>query len=176
MSSRGATFGSHYAIDLDAAVAVARFAHTYDAPHALRDIQAYLTAFVDERFRTKQAAMMSRHVEDSSVSMHLPIHDVCKGAKSYDRMVLEWAVMADKFDMHELRGHCERAMMMYWEQFYDRSDLVDRLSHSALQRIAKGLSKSLMHSAAPQNRSYPDAVDFINWGQMCSNNKRKLYQ
>ena len=30
------------------------------------------------------------------------------------KTVLEWAIMADKYDMQELCGHCERAMAMHW--------------------------------------------------------------
>ena len=49
ISSKRAAFESHGAPNHEAAVAVARFAHTYDAAHALRSVEAYLTAFVQAR-------------------------------------------------------------------------------------------------------------------------------
>ena len=43
----GAAFENHSAASHEAAVAVACFAHTYDAPHALRHVQAYLAGFME---------------------------------------------------------------------------------------------------------------------------------
>ena len=89
--------------------------------------------------------------------------------------------MADKFDMHELCGHCERAMVMYWESFQDKPHLVDQLSRGALQRTAKGLNWTLLASTehpsgnvscsykepgkyyTPQR--YPTVQDVIAWRQ-----------
>ena len=77
--------------------------------------------------------------------------------------MLAWAVMADKFDMHELCGHCERAMVMHWERFQDRPDLVGQLSSGALQRIAKGLNKALWATTGHQGMTarYPDVQEFL---------------
>ena len=61
-----------------------------------------------------------------------------------------------KYDMHELRGHCERAMMMFWECFHDKIDLVNQLSSGTVQRIAMGLSKTLLASDDLKNMKYPD--------------------
>ena len=46
VSSQGAAFATQDRADRDAATAVARFAHTYDAPHVLRHVEAYLTTFM----------------------------------------------------------------------------------------------------------------------------------
>ena len=67
-----------------------------------------------------------------------------------DKAVLAWAVMADNFDMQELCGQCERAMVMHWETFQDQSELIDQLSSGALQRIAKGLNAIVLAPAAHQ--------------------------
>ena len=104
----GLAFKTHNAADHDAAVAVARFAHTYDAPHALRHVQAYLTGFMDANFRNKQGSVMTEETNGEDV--------------------LAWALMADKFDMHELCGHCERAMAMHWTYFHDKPELAGQLS------------------------------------------------
>ena len=143
LSCKGAAFENNSAASHDAAVAVARFAHAYDAPHALQHIQVYLTAFVGARYRHKGHAVVT--------------------AKAWSRTVLPWAVMADKFDMHELCGHCERALMMYWEFFEDRSDLAGQLSSSALQRIAKGLNRALLPATGPYCHTYPDVHQFTAW-------------
>lgn len=157
---RGAAFEGHGAAKHDAAVAVARFAHAYDVPHALRHVEAYLTGFMDVRFKTKDGAGLT--------------------GETCDKVVLAWALMADKFDMHELCGHCERAMVMYWEHFLDKPELVDQLSSSAFQRIAKGLHKTmatLVESASNHYNDYhyrnqgghmsfmqyPKVCDFIAW-------------
>ena len=50
-TTKGPTFEEHNTADLAAAVAVARFARTYDASHALRHVEAYLVAFMHERFQ-----------------------------------------------------------------------------------------------------------------------------
>ena len=126
MSCSGAAFESHDAADLVAAIVVARFAHTYNAPHALQHVQVYLTAFMKACFMCKNSSGL---IEETSM-----------------KNVLTWAVMADKFDMHELCGHCERAMVMYWDTFQDKPDLLDQLSSGALQRIAKGLNGTLVAS------------------------------
>ena len=86
--------------DFDAAVAVARFAHTYDAPHALRHVEAYLTAFMDARFK-------------------IFVWHALTGKTSGENL-LKLAVMSDEYSMHELRGHCERAMTMFWNDYQDR--------------------------------------------------------
>ena len=152
VSCKGAAFEDHSKAARDAATAVARFAHTYDAPHALRHVEAYLAAFLDARFRNKTTLAL------------------CKSTKTSDiytwRDVLSWAVMADNFGMHELCGQCERGMMMYWEEYHDAPELVDQLSSSALQRIAKGLSRTLLserEARAPQGHKYPSVRDFIAW-------------
>ena len=51
ISGKGVAFGSHDAVALDAAVVVARFAHTYDMPHALQHIQAYLNMLHERAFQ-----------------------------------------------------------------------------------------------------------------------------
>ena len=145
LSCKGAAFGDNSTASQDAAVAVARFAHAYDAPHALQHVQVYLTAFMDSHYRNKGQAVVT--------------------AKTWSRSVVPWAVMADKFDMLELCGHCERALVMYWKTIEDRSDLVGQLTSNALQRIAKGLNRALLAAiAGPHSRlSYPDAQHFIAW-------------
>lgn len=82
------------------------------------------------------------------------------GKKCYKKQVLVWALMADNSDMHELCGHCERAMMMEWEHFANKPALADQLSSSAVQRIAEGL---LLISGRYYPRRYPDVEDFIAW-------------
>ena len=89
----GAAFKYHNSASLEAAVAVARFAHTHDAPHALRQVQAYLTGFVESHFKSKK---------DSELIWETRGKDV-----------LASAIMADKFNMRELCGQCERAMVMH---------------------------------------------------------------
>ena len=102
-TTKGPPFEEHNAADLAAAVAVACFAHTYDAPHALRHVEAYLVAFMHKRFQYGHG---------------------CAGntGTTCDINVLEWAVVADKYSMHELCSHCERAMVMNWGCFQDRPD------------------------------------------------------
>ena len=76
--------------------------------------------------------------------------------------------MADKFDMHELRGHCERAMVMCWELFQSKPDLLDQMSYSALQRVAKGLNTTLLACEKYQPGralDYPAVKEVIAWGQ-----------
>lgn len=119
------------------AVAVARFVHKYDVPHALRHVEAYMTAHMTVRY-------MSDNYDDG---------------RCYKKQLLVWALMADKLDMHELCGHCERAMMVEWEHFAYRSELADQLSGSALQRIAKGL---LIYGRYYPHR-FPDVSDFMAW-------------
>ena len=137
--SKGAAFDSHDAAAHDAAVAVARFAHTYDAPHALHHVHVYLSAFMDARFTGKDCAGLT--------------------GETCDKVVLAWAVMADKLDMHDLCGHCERAMVMYWESFQDKPALLEQLSSGALQRIAKELNKSLTAPAVHQWSSAASGFD-----------------
>ena len=141
VSCKGAAFEDHSAASQDAAVAVARFAHAYDAPHALRHVQVYLTALMDAKYRNPGHAMVT--------------------AETWSRSVVPWAVMADKFDMHELCGHCERALVMHWKYFEDRSDLAGQLSSSALQRIAKGLNRALLASIGHYTQPIPDVHQFI---------------
>ena len=144
VSCKGAAFEDHSAAAQDAAVAVAQFAHTYDAPHALQHVQVYLVAFMDANFNNKNSPAVTAEASSANV--------------------LPWAAMADKFDMHDLCGHCERALAMHWQYFEDRPDLVGQLSSSALQRIAKGLNRSLLAKAGPYGTlTYPDVQQFIAW-------------
>ena len=138
-SCRGAAFASRAWANLDAAAAVARFAHTHDAPHAVRHAEACLTAYMDEHFPVKKCDGMAGYYQGTTWAEVMP----------HVHYVLEWALMADKFEMHELRGQCERAMLMYWEYFHDRTDLVNQLSHSMVQRIAMGLSRTLWLQRSP---------------------------
>lgn len=62
VSGTGAAFESHDDAAHDAAAAVARFAHIYDVPHALRHVQVYLTAFMDARFKSKDCSGMSEMI------------------------------------------------------------------------------------------------------------------
>ena len=71
--------------------------------------------------------------------------------------------MAEKFEMHELHDQCERAIVMHWECFQDRHDLVNQLSSSALKRIAKGLNRALFASTSYSNQTYPDVREFAAW-------------
>ena len=76
--------------------------------------------------------------------------------------------MADKFGMPKLRGHCERAMVLSWEHFQDQPDLLDQLSSSALQRVAKGLNTTLLALEKHHPESaleFPAAQEVIAWGQ-----------
>ena len=59
-SYKGPAFATHAAADLEAAIAVARFAHTYDVPHALRHVEVYLTAFMDAQSKAKKYGGMPR--------------------------------------------------------------------------------------------------------------------
>ena len=138
MSSDGAAFANH----LDAAADVAHFAHAYNAPHALRQMQAYLVASMsDQHFSVTSSAGLIGHQQGESKSCS-------PSGRPYDKAVLDWALMADKYDMHELRGHCDRAMVIYWRCYQDRPELLNQLSSSALQRIAKGLNEALWDTAA----------------------------
>ena len=143
--SEGAAFENDDTESLEAAVAVARFAHTYDAPHALRHVQDYLSAFMDKRFsncRESPAAAMD----------------------TFDEVVLKWAVMADTYDMHELCAHCERAMMKHWDFYQDKPGMVDQLSSRALQRIAKGLYRTLRPPMGCNYTGlYPIVLEFMAW-------------
>ena len=86
--------------------------------------------------------------------------DARQPGEIWDDVVLAWAVMADKFDMQELCGHCERAMVMYWDCFHDKFDLVGQLSSSALQRIAMGLQKTLLESTLHPYASHATKFSF----------------
>ena len=121
--------------------------------HALRHIEAYLTAFMITGFQTKECFLVTS-----------------------DEVVLEWALMADKFDMHELCGHCERAMVMCWDSYHKKPELIDQLSSGALQRIAKGLHftqnrcptcgyYSNITAHHPTFHKYPDACHISAWRQ-----------
>ena len=101
MSCKGAAFEEHSAAAFDAAAAVARFAHMYDMPHALRHVEAYMAAFLDKDHNTKGEVVTSG------------------GSPFMFRHTSNWAVMAEKFGMHQVRGYCERDMVMYWEHFQD---------------------------------------------------------
>ena len=143
LSCKGAAFEDNSAASRDAAVAVARFAHAYDAPHALQHVQVYMAAFLDAFQKNNRWAAMT--------------------AETVIRCVVLWAVLADKFDMHELCGRCERALVIKWKTVEDRPDLAGQLSSSALQRVAKGLNRALLAAAGPYNLKYPDAQQFIAW-------------
>ena len=67
------------------------------------------------------------------------------------RNLLVWAIMADKFGMAELCGHCELALMKFWDCFH-ASPEADQLSSGALQRIALGLNKTLLALRAQVNQ------------------------
>ena len=131
VSSEAAAFAKH----INAASVVARFAHTYDVPHAMWQVQAHLIDIIDTKWRIK-------------------LGDLTENVAAFDRglnnnsakTMVDWALMADRFDTHKLCGHCEQLMMMYWESFQDRPDLVDQLSRGALRRIAKGLNTTLLAS------------------------------
>ena len=87
-----------YSIPYDAAVAVVRFARTYDMPHASQYIHAYLTAVVKTCFKSKQCAGIIG----------------CFCAQNGAGV----GVMADEFNMHDAIAnepwcHCERTMMIY---------------------------------------------------------------
>ena len=76
--------------------------------------------------------------------------------------------MADRFDMPELRGHCERALVMCWGIFQDRPHLLEKLSCSALRRVAKGLNKAVLAAEKRHPKlapEYPDAKEMAAWGQ-----------
>ena len=130
-----------------AAIAVGRFAHTYDAPLALQRVQVYLRALMSARFRSKDSAELT--------------------GETCDEHVLAWAVMADKYDLHQLCGHCERAMVMHWDHFQDKTKLIDQLSSGALQRVAKGLSATVSanYGRICSIQKYPSVEHFITWRQ-----------
>ena len=136
ISSKDAAFESHGVPNQEAVAAVARFAHTYDSPHALQHLGTYLVAYVQRRF--------------FSASTGGAFGAACK------RNLLTWAIMADKYDMQELCGYCELALIKYWERFHDTPELVDQLSSGALQRIALGLNKALLASQRRLPGQYPD--------------------
>ena len=153
LSCKGAAFAEHSAAACDAAAVVARFAHTYDAPHALRHVEAFMAAFLDAHYTSKAAKPGAMFTWRSAFTW---------------QDTLDWAVMADKFDMRELRGHCERAMVLHWKSFSRSPGLVDQLSRSALQRITKGLNAMLVaerEARGTQGHKYPPVRDFIAWGK-----------
>ena len=148
--SKGAAFEGHDAAAHDAAVVVARFAHKYDAPHALRHVAAYLTAFMDAKFASCGVNPLTS-----------------KGSCTLNEL-RTWAVMADKFDLRELCGHCERTLLFNWENIQDGPTSFDRLSRGALRRVAKGLHATLLaerSAGATGGLKYPPASDFIAWRQ-----------
>ena len=154
-SYKGPAFANHEEADLRAALAVARFAHAYDAPQALRHVEAYLADTVDAQYNTKTSDEMPEREGGELFD--------CQGFLN-DETVLDWALMAEHFGMHDLHDQCERAMVMHWECFQDRPDLVDELSWPALQRIAKGLNMALLATARSTcNIRYPDVRDFAAW-------------
>ena len=140
--SKGCAYEDHGAAALDAAATVARFAHIYDVPHALRHVQAYMTSFIAVHFIEKLSAGETGEMF---------------------RVLLPWAVMADKYNMLQLCGHCERALVMHWERFQDSPDLAGQLSSGAIQRIAKGLNKALWATTVDQGVAalYPDVQEFL---------------
>ena len=161
VSCKGAAFENQDPADLAAAAAVARFAHTYNAPHALRHIEAYLAAFMDEHFKVKISGGMTGGKEMYYEAGRRRAS--YREGSLYIQTVLDWTLMADTYDMHKLLGHCERAMMMYWECFHDKFDLVNQLSNGTVQRIAMGLSKTLVASEELKENKYPDVHEFVNW-------------
>ena len=159
-SYKGPAFEEHKEADLRAALAVARFAHTYDVPHALRHIEAYQTAFMNAQYKTKTSGGMCKRENSELLGCY----------NGYlilnDKSLVEWALMAEHFGMHELHNQCEGAMVMHWEWFQDRPNLVDQLSSAALQRIAKGLNKAkqspFRFNKLPRSK-YPSVRDFAAW-------------
>ena len=149
MSAEGAAFAKH----VDAAIDVARFAHTYDVPHALRQVQAYLTILLEghSQFFATGMCMRRKILVERATS------------KKYASTVVDWALMADKYNMYRLGGHCERIMVINWGVFQDHPELVDKLSSSALRRIAKGLHETLVASLGMKCYVYPSADDFCEW-------------
>ena len=160
LSSEGAAFaGQGFEKHVGAAADVVRFAHTYDAPHALQQVEEYTIAFLKQR--TPQCfdewtSAGAATLEESK------LFDRTTG-RSFADTVLEWALMADQYDMQELCGHCEQAMVFYWERFQSKPDLVDQLSSCTLQRIAKGLSKALETAYGSTCVSYLGKDDFTAW-------------
>ena len=128
----------------------------YDVPHALRQVQAYLTTILEGHSQFFEVVHITGCCKE-----------LCKRAtgRMYGRTVVDWTLMADKYDMRGLCGHCERVMVIYWECFQDNPVLVDQLSSSALRRIAKGLHKTLVASLdlGPNCYIYPSADDFTDW-------------
>ena len=155
VSCRGAATANQDPDNLAAAAAVARFAHTYDAPHALRHVETYLVAYMDEHYQVKKSEM---YYEASRRRAQYR-----EGSRPYLQAMVNWTLMAEKYDMHELLGHCERAMIMYWECFHDKCDLVNQLSSGTVQRIAMGLSKTLLASEELKNMKYPRVNEFMTW-------------
>ena len=150
VSCKGTAFEGQDAATHDAAVAVTRFAHKYDAPHALRHVAAYLTAFMDAKFGCCD-------VDPANV----------EGTCSMDDLVT-WAVLADRFDLHELCGHCERTLLFNWEKVQDKPAYFDQLSRGALHRIAKGLHATLFaerRAGSSGGRKYAPVSDFVAWRQ-----------
>ena len=119
---------------------MARFAHTYDAPHVLLQVEAFLIAFMDGSLVTDEWENDLREGETGRI---------------YNKTVLEWAAMADKYGMHKLLGHCKQVMVMYWKSFGKTPGLVDQLSHSALVRIAKAFLTLLAANVPREQRKYP---------------------
>ena len=149
VSSKGAAFESYSASARNAAVAVARFAHKYNAPHALRHVDAYLRAFMDAHYTCKDR---SKRQEGGCCTAEL----------------ITWAILADNFELHKLCGQCERTLMVRWDRVQDKPAHYDRLSHGALRRIAKGLHATLLaekSAGAKQGWMYPPVSDFIAWRQ-----------
>ena len=112
-SYKGPAFTTHKEADLLAALAVARFAHTYDAPQALRHVEAYLADTVDAQYNIKISDVMPERVDGELTNRQGYLND---------ETVLEWALMAERFGMHDLHDHCERVMVMHWESV-SRTDL-----------------------------------------------------
>ena len=152
VSGKGTLLDYDTAADHKSAIAVARFAHKYDAPHALRHAEAHLAVMVEVwRYRTERSAQQLAGLTDQDV--------------------LDLAVVADKFDMHRLCGACERAIMMQWGKFagYDQ---VKQLSVGALKRIATGLHTTLQACSEPEQRAYPAERDMVAWRQQSNSAKR----
>ena len=129
--------------------AVARFAHKYDAPLALRHVDAYLRAFMHTHYTCEDR--LKRQKGDCSTAE-----------------LITWAVLADNFELHELCGQCERTLTVNWKRVRDKPAHFEQLSRGALRRIAKGLHATLLAercAGAKQGRVYPPVRDFVAWRQ-----------
>ena len=85
-SYKGPAFERHETSDLDAAVAVARFAHAYDARHALQHVEAYLRDFMDAHYKPKKTGGMPKHVRTERLSYNeIRATRLCWNGRSWPR-------------------------------------------------------------------------------------------